>query len=1305
MRVHIDRIIILVLFLSVAAGVASGCMPADADAFDIGSVISYRDIPGVTDADIAAVEALKLSYGSFSYVSATTTESFILPDGTYAGFSYAFCEMLSGLFGIPFVLEARDWAFLKSGIDDLTIDFTGEMTPTRERRESYLMTHPIAQRTLGIFTYGDSVKIESENDLSGLRIGFLEGTITAQSVSERYPDLSFEIVTLTEEMPVVDMLKDGFIDAHINDAVAAYLYDDYEQIRMKEALPLIYTPVSLSTANPVFEPIINVVDKYIEAGGIDKLYEIYKAGSNDYSRYMLSKSLTDVESAYLSGLSASVPIVMDTKNYPISFYSEPDQEFQGISADVISKISMLTGIEFEVINDKDTLWADTLEMLLTGKAVMVSELFITEERKEHFIWPENPYFSSPFAFISKFGHPALELYQIEQVEVGLVRGTAHEEMYHAWFPGSSSFRLYGSTSDMLDALEMGDVDLVLASTYTLLHQQNYREKPDYKVNYAFPVYTGSYFGFNSNESVLCSIVDKALAYVDTDGIAADWTARVYDFSRAIQQVRYFNAVITVIVLALGTIFLIVLYVKNVKRGKLIARQAAELVTAKDFAEQGSRAKSDFLAKMSHEIRTPMNAIIGMTELVLREDISEAARENAVALKQAGSNLLTLINDILDFSKIETGKMEIIPTDYSVASLINDVISIIRMRLLDSEVRFAVSVDSDLPATLFGDEMRVRQVLINVLGNAVKYTEKGYIFFTVTGEFAGEDTVNIVFEVMDSGRGIKRTDTDRFFEDFAQFDLEKNKGIEGVGLGLAITNSIVKASGGTISVQSEYGKGSIFTIVLPQKFNNRMPLASVENPADKKVLLYERRETHANSIIYTIGNLGVDGELVKSDSELYSKLSSQSFDFIFISFALYMKNKDIIMAFAMTAKTIILTEFGEVIPDTNVNILSMPVYCVSIASILNGAYDSFSYDVTEEAFVSFSAPEAMVLIVDDINTNLKVAQGLLMPYNMRVDLCKSGKDAINALQSKKYDLVFMDHKMPEMDGVETTQRIREMGADDPYYSKVPIVALTANAVAGTMEMFLENGFDDFLSKPIDTVKLNTILERWIPKRKQQGMVPEQNVPNVEVSLTIAGIDVEKGIAKSGGITNYYDAIEAFYTDAMGRVGDIELCADNGNIQLFTTHVHGLKSATKIIGADKLSESAEALEIAGKQGDLDYITKQTPGFVRDLKTLLNNFDYGFKDIKQVGAAFDFDALKLLLEGMKSALDSFDAGAMNRIINSLLELTRGNNISIAISKIADSVLMGEYDEAAELVEELMRSSTEKSQMAKASGQETMD
>ena len=727
---------------------------------------------------------------------------------------------------------------------------------------------------------------------------------------------------------------------------------------------------------------------------------------------------------------------------------------------------------------------------------------------------------------------------------------------------------------------------------------------------------------------------------------------------------------------IGTIVLL----KDITQSKLLI----------ESAKAASIAKSNFLAKMSHEIRTPMNAIIGMTELAIRETDPYAKNSHILTIKQAGSNLLAIINDILDFSKIETGKLEIVPVNYTFTSLLNDVISIIRMRIIDLQIRFAVNIDRNIPNKLFGDETRIRQALLNVLNNAVKYTEKGFVSLIVNGEIKDSSNITIVMEVMDSGRGIKENDIKNLFTDFTQFDLEKNRGIEGVGLGLSITNSIITAMGGSINVQSQYGKGSLFTLTIPQKYLNREVLASVENPREKKVLIYERRVLYANSIIFTIDNLDVPCELVTGDSELQDKLKNTKYSFLFISFQLYKRNKDTILQYGNNVKVVVLSEFGETIPDKNLSVLAMPVYSTTISNILNGITESFSYNNSTEVIARFTAPDAKVLIVDDINTNLKVAKGLLLPYKIEADLCKNGKEAVAAIQAHRYDLVFMDQKMPEMDGVEATGFIRNLGKTDAYYKDLPIVALTANAIAGTEDFLLKTGFNDFLSKPIDTVKLNLILEKWIPVEKQKILT--QNVFDTidEKTVDIDGVDVSKGVSFSGGtMSGYMDTLTVFYDDGIKKINQIKTCLETDNLPLYTTHVHGLKSAAALIGADNLSALAKALEIAGDQGDMTYIEAHNPYFLQNMESLLdkiNDFLITAAKNSKTETFINTEMLKSKLSELNTALVNFDAGGMNTIIESLLELTQDTDIHPAIRKISDKILISEYEGAAALVDTLL-------------------
>ena len=718
-------------------------------------------------------------------------------------------------------------------------------------------------------------------------------------------------------------------------------------------------------------------------------------------------------------------------------------------------------------------------------------------------------------------------------------------------------------------------------------------------------------------------------------------------------------------------------------------ETLEAQHAKEKAEALFRAKSDFLAKVSHEIRTPMNAVIGMAELALREPIPPAAYEHVSAIKQSGNILLAIINSILDFSKIESGKLEIVPVGYLFSSLLNDIVSVIRVRLLDTQVQFVMNVNNDIPNALSGDELRIRQILLNILGNAVKYTDKGHVSLDITGCIAASDIVHLTMKVTDSGRGIKPEDIGKLFDDFIQVDLTSNTGIEGTGLGLSIARNLARAMGGDIVVRSEYGVGSTFTITLPQAIREHGTLATVEHPNEKSVLVYELRELYAVSVVRTLDTLEVPSTFVSNYAEFRREISSGRYPFVFIASPLYHSVKAACSEFGAESTLVLLTEFGESIADQDLEILAMPVYPTSVANVLNGSAGGFSHGEIESV-VRFTAPEANVLIVDDIGTNLKIAEGLLQPYEMRLTLCQSGMEAIDAMAMRRYDVVFMDHMMPTMDGIETVARIRTLNAQDPYFANVPIIALTANAVSGAKEMFLANGFNDFLSKPVDTIRLNAILEKWIAKEKQKKFVIEigsesaLRKSSVCPGLLIEGLDTQKGITMSGGtVENYKRILAVFRRDGVEKTEQITKCLRTDNVPLYVTHVHALKSAASNIGAEELSEIAHAAEIAGEEEDRELVRMLTPKLLSGLSTLLTAIDIALEsDAKAEQKATDTTLLKAELEKLAVAIDSVNPRAINDAVKTVQPFTQAADVGKAVEEILRNVSIGEYDEAIALI-----------------------
>ena len=515
------------------------------------------------------------------------------------------------------------------------------------------------------------------------------------------------------------------------------------------------------------------------------------------------------------------------------------------------------------------------------------------------------------------------------------------------------------------------------------------------------------------------------------------------------------------------------------------REQKELL---ERAEEASRAKSDFLANMSHEIRTPMNAIMGMCELTLNEKgLTEEIRENCNNIHLSGRNLLGIINELLDFSKIESGKMELVCDTYSMSSLLNDVINMAMARKGDKPIEFMVDCDPCIPDKLYGDEMRIRQVMVNLLTNAIKFTNEGGILLRVSARKESYG-INLIISVKDSGIGIKKENLQRIFHSFSQVDTKKNRAIEGTGLGLAISKQLVKKMGGTVQVKSKYGIGTEFTVVIPQKVEKEVPMIQVQEKAACRILCYIDFDKYSNTFVAEqyriliermIEGFAVDCYICRGFEEARQKINEGGYTHLFIAKEEYQREKEYYDSIADRLIITVVQDREQHIQLTpQMRNLYKPFYSLSVGSVLNG--DKRIYDVRDKKHSTqrFTASKAKILVVDDNSMNLKVALGLLKPYHMTIMTAESGKRAIEMVKSQDYHLIFMDHMMPEMDGVETVHLIREMEGD--YFKQVPIVALTANAVSGVKEMFLREGFQGFVAKPIEMSAMERTLRRLLPE---------------------------------------------------------------------------------------------------------------------------------------------------------------------------------------------------------------------------------
>ncbi|MDR2668913.1 MAG: transporter substrate-binding domain-containing protein, partial [Desulfovibrio sp.] len=996
------------------------------------SRVGYRDIPGVTLEEKEAVERLLGRRSSFVYGTEPGIGCYYQSDGRLGGYAVLLCDWLSTLFGIHFAPSLYDRNQLLHDLASFEVDFTGTLSSTPERRQASSATSALWEQSLRCMRLADAADLSETAASRPVRYAFLAGSDT-RALAEGSLKKTFEVVYADSHDAAYRMLKDKVVDAFVD---KESYFDTYSDILTEDLMPFVFAPLSLATLNPELAPLIAIVQKALDNGALDYLTAFYNKGSKDYIRNKFIAQLSFEEKEYvyrhsIYGSKQPILVGMEYDNYPIAFYNEQEKAWQGCALDVLAEINKLTGLNFVRAHQDPILWPVMLDMLERGKLSIITELIKTPEREGKFLWPEKPFMQDSFALVSRNDYPNVTLYDIRNLRVGLIQNVAPTFLFRKLFPDHKLTKEYIDVWQLFSALERDEVDMVMSTQNHFNSMTHYMEKPYFKINIAFNQNYESFFALNKSETILCSIISKALNLVKVDAIAEQWKRRVFDYRGALARARM-PYLLAGLALFLGTIGLLsVMFVKSRRIGREleaeVEQRTRELRLQTVAAERAAQAKSEFLARASHEIRTPMNAVSGLSELALRAYGTPAALEYIKGISDAGTTLLAVINDILDFSKIESGNLPLHPAPYETASLLNDVLTVVRAGTAKAGLELRVHISPDIPRSMIGDAGRIRQILINLLSNAVKYTKDGFVGLSVScapaeepagsgtersagvdgrqdtpvargadsepgskrsgeadvgsGSAPAEDAVRLTFAVEDSGVGIRRRDMPKLFGEFTRIDEKRNIGIEGTGLGLAIARSLCRAMGGDITARSEYGKGSVFTAVLVQTAADRAPMGDIAGTAAERP----------------------------------------------------------------------------------------------------GALRA-----------SFIAPEAEVLVVDDLPGNLLVARGLLNPYRMRVTVCPNGREAVELVRQRPFDLVLMDHMMPVMDGVAATHAVRRM--DEERCRTLPVVALTAGDVSGMREMFLENGFNDVLAKPIDIGKLDAVLKQWIPVGKRFKAPPDGTSEN-------------------------------------------------------------------------------------------------------------------------------------------------------------------------------------------------------------------
>jgi len=1269
-----------------AAALLSGCeKSAEPESGIFNPFASYRDVPGITSEEIQAIEELRKKYASFIYGMPLSTEAFINKDGEIGGYSALFAEWLGQLFGIPFVVANFEWADTLAAFETGKIHFNGSMVPTEKRHDTFFQTSAIAQRSVVYFRLADSLPIARQIQERPVRIGVLANTATADIVITSLEPGTFEAVFIAENRDAYDLLRTGAIDAYAHSNTTKIFFDNHADIVSETFYPPVFTPVVLTAQNPELQPIISVVEKALQQNGtLQYLTFLYNKGYDEYHKNRLHLLLTDEEHAYIKS-SPVIKLVAQSGNYPLSFYDRHAKEWQGIAFDILREVEVLTGLSFQVINSPTEHVADLIPMLERGEASLMSGLIQTPARAGRFLWPENVNKGNKHALISKQAFRDLRVNEVFGVRVGLLRGSAHTETFRRWFPFHTHTREYNSLHELVDALDLGEIDVAMQSESWLLLLTHYHERPDFKTNIVFDVPYTSSFGFNKNEAVLCSIVDKALSSINTTEIIRRWMSKMYDFriKQAEERVLWLAGLSAMLLCIILLLLLLFFIRKNIHKRAMILLDAAPLACrlwdrnlqlfacnnetlrffhlksrqeyderyntllpeyqpdgqrsidkkqmvfqktldegkhvfefmhslsdgtplpcevtlvrvkygneyviagyTRDLREhkkmmaeinamaQGLRdaneTKSIFLANMSHEMRTPLNAIIGLSDVTLEaRDLSEEANLNLEKINHAGVALLSIVNDLLDLSKIDANKLELVPAEYDMPSVLNDTVSQSVTHIGEKPVRFILNIDEAFPAKLYGDGQRIRQIFNNLLSNAFKYTAEGTVEFGVSCERDG-DTVWVAAYIKDTGMGISPENIEKLFKDYVQLDRKSNRKIMGTGLGLSLAKKFVDMMDGTISVTSEYGKGSTFTV----RFRQKLVTAEV------------------------------------------------------------------------------------------------------IGAELAGSLKGFCYRDQKHKHHKperIRLPYARVLVVDDVATNRDVARGLMKPYGMQIDLVSSGQQAVDAIREEKvrYNAVFMDHMMPEMDGIEAVRIIREeIGTE--YAGNVPIIALTANAIVGAEEMFLSKGFQAFLSKPIVPARLDAVIREWVRDERLEAEQPdirkwvrdttlEPEQPDIAEEQTaslqaaalsrvlshqVDGIDLLKGLEYFDGDEESYLQVLRSYAVSTRSLLDSVRRVTPDTLAEYAITVHGIKGSSYGINAQAAGDKAWALEVAARDGNAGFVNDNNRDFIDSVEKLVTDLENMLRAIetdrnKPKKEQPDREVLVKLLEGCKTYdMDTVDA-----------------------------------------------------------------
>jgi PAS domain S-box-containing protein len=1053
---------------------------------------SFQDIPGVTKDEIRAIEALREKTPFFIYGMSESTETFFGKNNEIGGYSVLFCEWLSQLFGIPFKSAIYEWGDLVEGINAHEIDFTGEMTPTDERRKTYFMTDAIVERSVKIFRLEGSKPIMEIVHSRPLRCCFLEGTTTISEVTSRLPG-EYKIIEVNDYMSAYHTLKSGEADVFFDENSAEAAFNIYDDVLIEDFFPVIYSPISLTTKNPALMPIISIVQKSLNNGSQSYLTGLYKQGENKHRRHKLFMRLSEEEKAYIHNHPV-ISLAAEYDNYPISFYNKYEKQWQGLAYDILSELETLTGLTFRIANDQDAEWPELLRLLESGKASMITELLRSPERTGLFLWPDTVIMTDNYALISRADFPDIHVNDILHLKVGLIKETAYTSLFQRWFPDNKNTEFYQNTNAAFNALERGEVDMVMANLSQLLMLTNYYERPGYKANFMFDIASESTFGLHRDETILCSIVNKALRLVDTSEISGQWMRKTYDYSAKLARSQRPWLISAIVLSFCILVLLFILFQKNRRVGirlkTLVQERTNELVIQSATLSAAFEATPDMVfCKNLNFCYTRCNKTfenyfnVHEKDIVGKRDI-EALGVSAETTDQYQDLDFKVVNEGRTFVTEEyipsaDGTKQLFETS-RVPMMQNGLIigmlgishNITERKAMEERALSASRAKSAFLANMSHEIRTPMNAIIGMIAigkSASDTVRKDYCFAKI--ENASQHLLGVINDILD----MSKIEASKFELSPEEFNFEKM-----IQSAVNVINFRVdeKRQQFAVHIDKEIPKTLIaddqrLTQIITNLLGNAVKFTP-EHGSISLDALFLGEEDGLCTIEIAISDTGIG-------------ISPEQQKNLFNSFA---------QAESSTARRFGGTGLGLAISKS---IVEMMGGTIGIQSELGkGSTFSFTVQVKKgvQAHDTADDPAGIkpditglfagrhILLVEDMEINREVVMALLEPTQLEIDCAENGVEAVRKFSEapQKYDLIFMDVQMPEMDGYEATRRIRAIEAE--LYSAgmefpketpkllserpkgVPIIAMTANVFREDIEKCIKTGMNSHVGKPLD-----------------------------------------------------------------------------------------------------------------------------------------------------------------------------------------------------------------------------------------------